>query len=31
VGIIEETEPVGQTNSTEELEEFDVFGNGGGV
>ena len=31
VGIIEETEPVGQTNSTEELEEVDVFGNGGGV
>lgn len=30
-GITDETEPVGQTNATEELEEFDVFGNGGGM
>jgi len=30
-GITDETEPVGQTNTTEELEEFDVFGNGGGM
>ncbi|AQL02816.1 Protein MEI2-like 5 [Zea mays] len=30
-GITDETEPVAQTNTTEELEEFDVFGNGGGM
>ncbi|AQK79789.1 Protein MEI2-like 5 [Zea mays] len=30
-GITDETEPIGQTNTTEELEEFDVFGNGGGM
>jgi len=30
-GITDDAEPVGQTNTTEELEEFDVFGNGGGV
>ncbi|CAO2034772.1 unnamed protein product [Urochloa humidicola] len=30
-GITDEIEPVGQTNNTEELEEFDVFGSGGGM
>ncbi|KAL6626520.1 hypothetical protein ACP70R_030246 [Stipagrostis hirtigluma subsp. patula] len=30
-GITDEIDPVGQTNNTEELEEFDVFGNGGGM
>ncbi|OEL21773.1 Protein MEI2-like 2 [Dichanthelium oligosanthes] len=30
-GITNEIEPVGQTNNTEELEEFDVFGSGGGM
>lgn len=30
-GITDEAEPVGPTNTTEELEEFDVFGNGGGM
>uniref|UniRef100_A0A0D9VKB2 RRM domain-containing protein n=1 Tax=Leersia perrieri TaxID=77586 RepID=A0A0D9VKB2_9ORYZ len=31
VGITNEIEPAGQTNSMEELEEFDVFGSGGGM
>jgi len=30
-GITDEIEPVGKTNNTEELEEFDVFGSGGGM
>uniref|UniRef100_K3XVD0 RRM domain-containing protein n=1 Tax=Setaria italica TaxID=4555 RepID=K3XVD0_SETIT len=30
-GITDEIEPIGQTNNTEELEEFDVFGSGGGM
>ncbi|CAN6215475.1 unnamed protein product [Urochloa humidicola] len=30
-GITDEIDPVGQTNNTEELEEFDVFGSGGGM
>uniref|UniRef100_A0A0A8YK76 RRM domain-containing protein n=1 Tax=Arundo donax TaxID=35708 RepID=A0A0A8YK76_ARUDO len=30
-GITDEIEPTGQTNNTEELEEFDVFGSGGGM
>ncbi|CAL5045179.1 unnamed protein product [Urochloa decumbens] len=30
-GITDEIEPAGQTNNTEELEEFDVFGSGGGM
>jgi hypothetical protein len=30
-GITDDIEPTGQINSTEELEEFDVFGNGGGI
>lgn len=30
-GITNEIEPAGQTNPAEELEEFDVFGSGGGM
>ncbi|KAK3163594.1 hypothetical protein QOZ80_1AG0005730 [Eleusine coracana subsp. coracana] len=30
-GITDEIEPTGQTNNTEELEEFDVFGSSGGI
>lgn len=30
-GITDEVEPVTHTNNTEELEEFDVFGSGGGM
>ncbi|XP_062207142.1 protein MEI2-like 2 [Phragmites australis] len=30
-GITDDIDPPGQTNSTEELEEFDVFGSGGGM
>ncbi|KAG8072155.1 hypothetical protein GUJ93_ZPchr0006g44238 [Zizania palustris] len=30
-GITNEIDPAGQTNSVEELEEFDVFGSGGGM
>ncbi|KAL6890544.1 hypothetical protein ACP4OV_008799 [Aristida adscensionis] len=30
-GITDEIEPTGQKNNTEELEEFDVFGSGGGM